>query len=359
MSQNGGGRMNIIVTGGAGFVGSALVDRLMQHTDHEVLVVDALTYAGTWRNLHGMERNDRLAKVKGDIGDRELVARLLAEFEPDVVINLAAETHVDRSIDEPGPFVATNILGGFGLLEETRMWWSRLTKARRDAFRFIQVSTDEVFGSLGETGRFDAISRYDPHSPYSASKAASDHLVRAWGHTYGLPVIVTHCSNNYGPRQYPEKLIPLTIRRAIAGLSLPVYGDGGNIRDWLAVEDHAAGLLAVIERGRSQATYMFGGGAERTNLQVVTTICAVLDRLRPQGAPHARLIALTQDRPGHDRRYAVDFTQTCREIGFEPSVDFDQGLERTVAWFLEQGDPTGDAAQRTRRLGLDSVGRNP
>ena len=349
--------MNVLVTGGAGFVGSALVDRLMEHTTHEVLVLDALTYAGSWRNLRGMDREDRLAKVKGDIGDRELIATLLAEFEPDVVINLAAETHVDRSIDQPDPFVATNILASFGLLEQIRTWWSRLPKARKDAFRFIQVSTDEVFGSLGKTDRFEATSRYDPRSPYSASKAAGDHLVRAWGHTYGLPVIVTHCSNNYGPRQYPEKLIPLTIRRAIAGLSLPVYGDGGNIRDWIAVEDHAAGLLSVIESGRAQATYMFGGGGERTNLQVVTAICAILDRLRPKGAPHAGLIKLTQDRPGHDRRYAVDFSETSREIGFKPSVEFDAGLERTVRWYLEQDDKTGSVAQLTGRRGLDVTRR--
>ena len=344
--------MKILVTGGAGFVGSALVERLVEHTAHEILVLDALTYAGSWRNLDGLDRSDRLAMVMGDIGDRELVARLLAYFEPDSVINLAAETHVDRSIDRPDPFVTTNIVASFDLLKQVRMWWSGLPKARQEGFRFIQVSTDEVYGSLGDTGRFNADSRYDPRSPYSASKAAGDHLVRAWGHTYGLPVIVTHCSNNYGPRQYPEKLIPLTIRRGITGLSLPVYGDGSNVRDWIAVEDHAAGLLSVIERGRPQSTYLFGGCAERTNLQVVTAICAILDRLKPREISHAELIAFTQDRPGHDRRYAIDFSDTSREIGFCPSIEFDEGLERTVRWYLERVDGALDAAQLTGRLGL-------
>ena len=346
--------MKVLVTGGAGFIGSALVEALLNRTDNEVLVLDALRYSGTWSNLHGLD-DTRLNRVTGDIADRDLVTGLLASFQPDAVINLAAETHVDRSIDGPAQFVATNVVGTFALLDETLKWWATIPAPRRAAFRFIQVSTDEVFGALGPAGRFDLDSAYDPRSPYSATKAAGDHLVRAWGHTYGLPVIVTHCSNNYGPRQYPEKLIPRLIHRAVAGQSLPVYGDGTNVRDWLAVEDHAAGLVAVLERGRAQATYMFGGGAERSNLQVAGALCAILDRLRPGSVRHADLIVMVEDRPGHDWRYAVDFSETTRELGFLPTTGFEQGLERTVAWYLDR--IVRDAVPvATERLGLRSAG---
>lgn len=349
--------MRILVTGGAGFIGSALVRRLIEHTNHEVLVFDKLTYAGLLSSLEPVASSNRYSFVQADICDADAVSRALREFKPDVVAHLAAESHVDRSIDGPGAFIQTNMVGTFVMLNQALGYWQGLAEAEKAAFRFHHISTDEVFGSLGEDGFFTETTAYDPRSPYSASKAGSDHLVRAWGHTYGLPVLVTNCSNNYGPYHFPEKLIPLIIIRALNDEPLPVYGDGSNVRDWLFVDDHARALQAVFETGEPGETYNVGGNAERKNIEVVTAICAILDRLRPRpdGKAYADQITYVTDRPGHDRRYAIDASKISAALDWTPSVTFDQGIEQTVAWYLEnQGwwQDILDARYATQRLGV-------
>ncbi|KRA64566.1 dTDP-glucose 4,6-dehydratase [Caulobacter sp. Root656] len=328
--------MRILITGGAGFIGSALVRRLIASSDHEVLVFDKLTYAGVLESLDPVADSPRYRFVQADIADSEAVAAALASFRPQVIAHLAAESHVDRSIDGPGDFIHTNIVGTFTLLQQALNYWGGLEGDEKAAFRFHHISTDEVFGSLGEEGYFTETTPYDPRSPYSASKASSDHLVRAWGHTYGLPVLVTNCSNNYGPYHFPEKLIPLVIIKALAGEPLPVYGDGSNVRDWLFVEDHAAALQAVFEQGEPLETYNIGGNSERKNLDVVKAITSTLDRLSPRadGKSYADQITFVKDRPGHDQRYAIDASKIRRELDWTPSVTFEQGIERTVAWYL-------------------------
>lgn len=326
--------MKILVTGGAGFIGSAVV-RLAMARGHQVVNLDALTYAANLANVASVADHPGYAFEHADIRDRPALDRILAQHRPDAIMHLAAESHVDRSIDGPAAFIDTNVTGTFHLLEAARAYWH---EARPEGFRLHHVSTDEVFGSLPATGRFDEATPYDPRSPYSASKAASDHLVRAWGETYGLPVVVSNCSNNYGPFHFPEKLVPVVILNALAGRPIPVYGDGAHIRDWLYVEDHADALLAVLTRGEVGRSYAIGGEAEARNLDLVRMICAHMDRLNPSGAPHDRLITFVEDRPGHDRRYAIDPSRIRRELGWSPSVTLDQGLGRTVAWYLENRD---------------------
>jgi len=349
--------MKILVTGGAGFIGSALVRHLIGESGHTVLNLDKLTYAGVLTSLAEVAEDPRYSFVQGDICDAELVARLLAEFQPDVVAHLAAESHVDRSIDGPGEFIQTNVVGTFTMLQQALGYWQGLSAGRQAAFRFHHISTDEVYGSLGEEGLFTETTAYDPRSPYSASKAASDHLVRAWGHTYGLPVLVTNCSNNYGPYHFPEKLIPLIIIRALAGEPLPVYGDGSNVRDWLFVEDHARALRRVFEAGVPGETYNIGGNSERRNIEVVRAICAALDARRPRedGKSYDEQITFVADRPGHDQRYAIDAAKIARELGWEPQVRFEDGIAQTVDWYLARGDWWEPILQRryaTERLGL-------
>ena len=324
-----------LVTGGAGFIGGNFVlDAVRQGA--KVINLDALTYAGNVDTLADVQGNPNHVFVHGDIGDAALVGRLMAEHRPDAVINFAAESHVDRSIDGPAAFVQTNVVGTLSLLEKTRDYWKSLDETGRAAFRFLHVSTDEVYGSLGDTGKFTEETPYAPNSPYSASKAASDHLVRAFHHTYGLPVLTTNCSNNYGPYQFPEKLIPLVIAKALAGEPLPVYGDGKNVRDWLFVNDHCAAIRRVLEAGRLGETYNVGGDAERQNLVVVKTICKLLDERRPLADGRAResLITFVADRPGHDRRYAIDASKLQGELGWTPTVTFEQGMAQTVDWYL-------------------------
>lgn len=349
--------MKILVTGGAGFIGSALIRHLIDQSEHEVLNLDKLTYAGVLESLDSVASNPRYRFVHGDICDAEVVGGLLAEFQPDVIAHLAAESHVDRSIDGPGQFIQTNVVGTFTMLQQALAYWRGLGVERQADFRFHQISTDEVFGSLGENGLFTEATPYDPRSPYSASKAASDHLARAWGHTYGLPVLVTNCSNNYGPYHFPEKLIPLVIIRALAGESLPVYGDGSNVRDWLYVEDHARALRRVFEAGMPGETYNVGGNSERTNIEVVRAICAALDARRPRddGKSYSDQITFVADRPGHDQRYAIDATKIARELGWQPEVSFEQGIAWTVDWYLARNDWWEPILQRryaTQRLGL-------
>lgn len=349
--------MRVFVTGGAGFIGSALVRHLIAETAYEVLVLDKLTYAGVRESLDPVADSARLQFVQGDICDGDTVSSLLAEFQPDVVAHLAAESHVDRSIDGPGEFIQTNLVGTFVMLQRALEYWRSLDDKKRGAFRFHHISTDEVFGSLGELGLFTETTPYDPRSPYSASKAGSDHLVRAWGHTYGLPVLVTNCSNNYGPYHFPEKLIPLIIIRALAGEELPVYGDGSNVRDWLFVEDHARALRRVFEAGVPGETYNVGGNAEQRNLDVVHAICSTLDRLRPRvdGKEYSAQIRFVKDRPGHDQRYAIDASKIRDELAWEPQVTFEEGIERTVSWYLDRRDwwqPILDRRYDTGRLGL-------
>ena len=327
----------ILVTGGAGFIGGNFVlDWLADGAPRRVVNLDALTYAGNPDTLASLRGDPRHVFVKGDIGDRELVARLLAEHRPHAIVNFAAESHVDRSIDGPAAFVQTNVVGTLNLLECARDYWRGLEGEARDGFRFLHVSTDEVYGSLGEQGKFTETTPYAPNSPYSASKAASDHLVRAFHHTYGLPVLTTNCSNNYGPFQFPEKLVPLMIQKALAGEALPVYGDGRNVRDWLYVIDHCRAIAAVLERGRPGEVYNVGGDAERENIQVVRTICALVDARRPRadGRPRESQITYVTDRPGHDRRYAIDASKIQGELGWKPGVDFETGMARTVDWYL-------------------------
>ncbi|MEW5781128.1 MAG: dTDP-glucose 4,6-dehydratase [Pseudomonadota bacterium] len=333
--------MTILVTGGAGFIGSNFVLDWLAQSDEPVIDLDRLTYAGNLENLRSLEGDPRHIFVRGDIGDFDLVATLLAEHRPRAIIHFAAESHVDRSIHGPEDFILTNIVGTYRLLEAARGFWNALPEADKATFRFLHVSTDEVYGSLGpDDPPFSENNRYEPNSPYSASKAASDHLVRAWHHTYGLPVLTTNCSNNYGPYQFPEKLIPLMIVNALAGKPLPVYGDGLNVRDWLYVKDHCAAIRAVLARGRVGETYNIGGWNEKTNLEIVRIVCRLLDerRPRPDGASHASLITFVKDRPGHDRRYAIDATKIARELGWRPAETFETGIEKTVAWYLDHPD---------------------
>jgi dTDP-glucose 4,6-dehydratase len=329
--------MRILVTGGAGFIGSALIRHLITNTQHVVLNFDKLTYAGTLSTVEEVADSSRYHFVQGDICDAGAVQNAVAGFQPNVITHLAAESHVDRSIDGPGAFIQTNVVGTSVMLAEARSYWLGLDKEARARFRFHHISTDEVYGSLGNTGLFTEDSPYDPRSPYSASKAGSDHLVSAWGHTYGLPVLITNCSNNYGPYHFPEKLIPLMIVRALAGESLPVYGAGDQVRDWLYVEDHVRALQAVFERGKAGRTYNVGGHNEMTNLQVVRAVCAILDRLRPRlnGKSYVEQITHVADRPGHDHRYAIDATRIGRELGWQPLETFETGIDKTVRWYLD------------------------
>ncbi len=324
--------MKLLVTGGAGFIGSAVV-RLAIARGYEVVNLDALTYAACIDNVASVAASPKYAFVEADIRDPVALADVFAKHAPDAVMHLAAESHVDRSIDGPGAFIETNVTGTFNLLQAARTHWE--AQGKPETFRFHHISTDEVYGSLGAEGQFQETSAYAPNSPYSASKAASDHLVRAWGETYGLPCVITNCSNNYGPYHFPEKLIPVVILNALAGKPIPVYGAGENVRDWLYVEDHADALLTVLEKGEIARAYNIGGENEVRNIDLVRMICGILDRLRPSGAPHADLITFVTDRPGHDLRYAIDPTRIRTELGWRPSVTVEEGLERTVVWYLE------------------------
>lgn len=332
--------MRIFVTGGAGFIGSALVRHLIENTTHEVLNFDKLTYAGTLSTVERVAGSDRYRFVQGDICDAEAVRAAIVEFKPDVITHLAAESHVDRSIDGPGAFVQTNVVGTYTMLAEARAYWLGLDNAAREAFRFHHISTDEVYGSLGDTGLFTEETPYDPRSPYSASKAGSDHLVSAWGHTFGLPVLITNCSNNYGPYHFPEKLIPLMIAKALDDQPLPIYGKGDQVRDWLYVEDHVRALQAVFERGQPGRTYNVGGHNERQNIEVVKTLCAILDELRPRadGKSYANQMTEVADRPGHDKRYAIDASRIGEELGWTPAETFETGIRKTVEWYLANED---------------------
>ncbi len=330
-----------LVTGGAGFIGSNFVLGVRLRGVARVINLDLLTYAGNVRNLDALHDDPDHVFVRGDIGDRELFRRLLTEHRPDAVVNFAAESHVDRSIDGPDPFIQTNVVGTFSMLKESLQYWQGLGDPERSRFRFLHVSTDEVYGSLGsEDPAFSERTPYAPNSPYSASKASADHLVRAYHHTFGLPTLTTNCSNNYGPRQFPEKLIPLMILNALNRKPLPVYGDGLNIRDWLYVEDHCAAIERVLLRGRPGETYNIGGECERTNMEVVRSVCSVMDALRPQSPhrPHSSLITFVKDRPGHDRRYAIDAAKIRTELGWRPEETFETGLQKTINWYLENAD---------------------
>ena len=349
--------MKIIVTGGAGFIGSALVRRFIAHTKHDVLVVDKLTYAGNLASLASVQGHSRYRFSQTDICDQPAIVDIFLSFDPDAIIHLAAESHVDRSIDGPADFVNTNVGGTYVLLDTALAHWSKLSRERAQRFRFHHVSTDEVYGALTNEGSFTEDTRYDPRSPYSATKAASDHLVRAWHHTYGLPTVLTNCSNNYGPHQFPEKLIPLSIIKALAGEPMPVYGQGLNVRDWLFVDDHAEALTLVLERGRIGETYNIGGNAERRNIDVVYTICDAMDRLKPRTneALHRELIAFVPDRPGHDFRYAIDFTKLKNELGWQPKHSFESGLFSTVKWYIDNRawwEPLLSAYDASARRGL-------
>jgi dTDP-glucose 4,6-dehydratase len=349
------GTRRVLVTGGAGFIGGAVVRRLLSGSEALVFNLDKLGYASDLTSIEQLLTQlgargqtaagaSRHQLLQVDLVDAEATSAAVVAADPDLVLHLAAESHVDRSIDGPGAFIASNVSGTFNLLQAVRAHWQQLPAERRERFRFHHISTDEVFGSLGPEGRFSETTPYDPRSPYSASKAASDHLVRAWHHTYGLPVVLTNCSNNYGPWQFPEKLIPVVILKAAAGEPIPLYGDGANVRDWLYVEDHVEALLLAATRGRLGESYCIGGAgdhgspSERTNRQVVEAICAQLDALQPQGAPHSRLITLVRDRPGHDRRYAIDAGKITTELGWRPQHSFEQGLAATVRWLLEHQD---------------------
>jgi dTDP-glucose 4,6-dehydratase len=327
--------MRLLVTGGCGFIGSAVV-RLAVSRGHEVINLDAMTYAANAANVAPVAGSALYRFEKADIRNRAALDRIFATHAPDAVMHLAAESHVDRSIDGPSDFIDTNITGTFNLLEAARAHWTRAGKP--ETFRFHHISTDEVFGSLGPTGQFTEETPYDPRSPYSASKAASDHLVRAWHETYGLPVVLTNCSNNYGPYHFPEKLIPVVILNALHGKPIPVYGRGENVRDWLYVEDHAEALLLVLEKGALGRSYNIGGENERRNVDLVRTICALLDEMAPKATPHAELITFVTDRPGHDARYAIDPTRIRQELGWRPSVTVEEGLRRTVRWYLDNPD---------------------
>ena len=345
--------MKLLVTGGAGFIGSAVV-RLAVARGHDVVNLDALTYAACLDNVASVADSPRYAFEQADIRDRAALARIFATHQPDAVMHLAAESHVDRSIDGPGDFISTNVAGSYELLEAARAYW--VGRGRPESFRFHHISTDEVFGSLGPEGMFTEDTPYDPRSPYSASKAASDHLVRAWHHTYGLPVVLSNCSNNYGPYHFPEKLIPVIILNALAGRKLPIYGDGSNVRDWLYVEDHADALLVVLAKGRLGRSYNIGGENECSNLELVRRLCAILDEMRPgPGGSYADQISFVPDRPGHDARYAIDPMRIRQELGWRPSVTLEEGLRRTVAWYLDNEDWWRPLLARTgvgQRLGV-------
>ncbi len=330
----------ILITGGAGFIGSAVIRQMIAETDATVINADKLTYAGNLQSLSSVTDNPRYCFEHVDICDAAEIARLFREHQPDAVMHLAAESHVDRSITGPADFIASNIIGTYTLLEAAREYWNALPAGRKNAFRFHHISTDEVYGSLDETGLFTENTAYQPNSPYSASKASSDHLVRAWHHTYGLPVITTNCSNNYGPYHFPEKLIPLVILNALNGKPLPIYGKGDNIRDWLYVDDHARALRLVLTKGQVGESYNIGGWNEKTNLEVVQAICSILDELRPNASitRHSSLITYVKDRPGHDRRYAIDASKIARELGWKPQETFDSGLRKTVEWYLANTD---------------------
>ena len=349
--------MKILVTGGAGFIGSALIRHLIAETTHTVVNVDKLTYASSPEALASAKDDPRFRLEQVDIADAATLAQIFSQHQPDAVMHLAAESHVDRSIDGPSEFIQTNIVGTFRLLETALAYYQALTDARKQAFRFHHVSTDEVYGSLGPTGLFTETTPYAPNSPYSASKAASDHLVRAWHHTYGLPVVVTNCSNNYGPYQFPEKLIPLMILNALDGKPLPVYGKGDNVRDWLYVEDHVRALMLVLERGRLGEEYNVGGNNEKKNIEVVREICSLLDELRPSVRDrHETLITYVQDRPGHDQRYAIDAGKLRRELGWMPRENFSTGLRKTVHWYLKNREWCSlvqSRGYRQERLGLN------
>jgi len=332
-------RRRILVTGGAGFIGGAMVRRLLADSEAEVFNLDKMGYASDLTSIEALpQAAERHTLLRVDLTDAVATAEAVRQADPDLVLHLAAESHVDRSIDGPAAFIDSNVSGTFHLLQAVRAHWEALPAERRDGFRFHHISTDEVFGSLGATGRFSETTPYDPRSPYSASKAASDHLVSAWHHTYGLPVVLTNCSNNYGSWQFPEKLIPVVILKAAAGEPIPLYGDGANVRDWLYVDDHVDALLLAATRGELGRSYCVGGHGERTNKQVVESICTLLDQLLPAGAPHARLITPVTDRPGHDRRYAIDPARISSELGWQPSHSFEAGLEATVRWYLEHQD---------------------
>ena len=349
--------MRFLITGGAGFIGSAVARMAVERDGHEVLVVDKLTYAGNLESLDPIAGNNRYSFLRADIADYQSMSQALDEFLPDVVMNLAAESHVDRSITGPEDFIQTNIVGVFQLLRAALDYWRGLPPERAERFRFQHISTDEVFGSLGENGKFTEATPYQPNSPYSASKASADHLVRAWRHTYGLPTLVTNCSNNYGPYHFPEKLIPLMILNALEGKLLPVYGKGENIRDWLYVDDHAEALLLLAQKGRVGDSYNVGGRNERSNIDVVRCICTILDELAPDPAgPRERLITFVEDRPGHDLRYAIDSSKIEREIGWRARHDFETGLRRTVRWYLENRgwwSRIRSGVYRGERLGLE------
>ena len=348
---------NVLITGGAGFIGSCLVRHFLEVTERGVVTLDKLTYAGNLDSLQDVLGHPRHVFVEGDIRDTQLVNQLLGDYGIEAIVHLAAESHVDRSIDGPAAFVETNVVGTFVLLEAARSYWNTLAPTARDRWRFLHVSTDEVYGSLGPTGSFSEQTPYQPNSPYSASKAASDHFVRAYHRTYGLPTLITNCSNNYGPRQFPEKLIPLMILNMLEGKPLPIYGDGQNVRDWLFVEDHCAALGLVLERGQPGETYNIGGGSERTNREVVELLCDLVDRLHP-ALPHSPcrgLITYVRDRPGHDRRYAVDASKIGEQLGWRPQHGLASGMERTVRWYLgnkQWTDRVTSGVYRRQRLGL-------
>lgn len=347
--------MKLIVTGGLGFIGSAVVRHFAARPEHTVLNIDKCTYAGNPASVISVSDLPNYSLAQADIVDGPAMHKLVADFAPDAILHLAAESHVDRSIDGPGEFIQTNVVGTFSMLQAARDYWSKLPEQRRAAFRFVHVSTDEVFGSLGDSGAFTETTPYQPSSPYSSSKAGSDHLARAWHHTYEMPVIVTNCSNNYGPYQFPEKLIPLVSLKCMAGKPIPVYGKGDNVRDWLFVEDHVSALERVLERGVPGETYNIGGECELSNLEVVKTICSIVDDLKPVGAPREELIEFVTDRPGHDFRYAMNIEKIRRDLGWQPAENFSSGIEKTVRWYMQN---TGwwqailDGSYRLERLGV-------
>ncbi len=347
----------ILITGGAGFIGSNLIHYCMENSDYRLINLDKLTYAGNLESLLSLSDNPRHVFIKGDICDSEFLNHLFDIYKPNAVMHLAAESHVDRSIDGPDEFIQTNVVGTFRLLENTKAYWMTLPDKDKGNFRFLHISTDEVYGSLGKEGYFTEDSRYKPSSPYSASKASSDHLVRAYYNTYGLPTMITNCSNNYGPRQFPEKLIPLMILNALEGRDLPVYGDGQNIRDWLYVEDHCKALLRVLDAGQPGETYNIGGNQEKSNLDVVSTLCDILDKLSPKtdGGAYKDQIIFVKDRPGHDFRYAIDASKIKQTIGWTPSESFDTGLRKTIEWYIENREwctHVQDGSYQRERLGI-------